>query len=153
MIKLNAILHPTDFSESAAAAAEYAYTIGARFDCEVHLLHVVPEILPVIIPEYGTTLWPEEFLQQAEEGAQRSLDLLPRDEWENQVRVVRAVMRGPAAQKVIDYAEEHDIDLIIMGTHGRSGLAHVLMGSVAERIVRKSSRPVMTVRSPAHPKA
>jgi nucleotide-binding universal stress UspA family protein len=153
MIQFKAILHPTDFSECAAAAAKYAYTLASRLDCEVHLLHVVPEILPVIIPEYGTALWPEEFLQEAEKGAQSSLELLPSEKWMQQVNTVRAVRRGPAAVKIIDYADENDVDLIILGTHGRSGLAHVLMGSVAERIVRKSNRPVMTVRAPARPKA
>ena len=75
---------------------------------------------------------------------------LPPDGWENDKPIVREVRVGAAFMEIIDYARGNEIDLIVIGTHGRSGLMHILMGSVAERIVRKSPCPVLTVKPEGH---
>jgi nucleotide-binding universal stress UspA family protein len=78
------------------------------------------------------------------------LEKLPGDSWENGRPVVRAARVGAAFLEIIEYVREQEIDLVVIGTHGRSGLMHILMGSVAERIVRKSPCPVLTVKPEGH---
>ena len=85
-----------------------------------------------------------------EKAAAVNLESLPADGWENGRTIVRTVRIGSAFMEILDYAESSEIDLIVIGTHGRSGLMHILMGSVAERIVRKSPCPVLTVKPAGH---
>lgn len=153
MIRLTRILLPTDFSEAAAPAAEYACSLAEKFRAELHVLHVVPETLPVVVPEYGATLWPENFIERAETAAREALETLPNGDWRDQLQIVRATRRGPAHSEIVRYAREHEVDLIVLGTHGRSGLMHFLLGSVAERVVRTSGCPVLTVRQDAQHEA
>ena len=74
----------------------------------------------------------------------------PPDDWNFTGKVIRSTRTGPPFVEIIRYAKEHDVDLLIMGTHGRGGLAHMLLGSVAEKVVRKSPCPVLTVRPDQH---
>jgi nucleotide-binding universal stress UspA family protein len=145
MINLERILLPTDFSDCSARARSYACELAKRFQAEIHLLHVVA---PVVVPAYVGYM-PEE-LAQPEEGAKRELE-----EWDDPAladatKVVRAVASGTPFVEIVRYAREHELDLIVMGTHGRSGLTHALMGSVAEKVVRKAPCPVLTVRPEGH---
>ncbi len=151
MITLNKILVPTDFSDFSRPAMTYACAIAARFDAELHLLHVVPDPA-MLIPE-AAAFSVEAMQSQTEQlskDAAVALEKLPCDGWENGRPVVRAVRVGTAFLEIIDYAKKEDIDLLVIGTHGRSGLMHVLMGSVAERIVRKAPCPVLTVKPEGH---
>jgi nucleotide-binding universal stress UspA family protein len=149
MIRLDRILFPTDFSEYSEAASRYACAFAEQFDAELHLLHVL-EILPSTTPVFGggLALTPgvQESMQAAESELGRILDL----EWQKGKRVVRATVDGAPFVEIIHYARENNIDLIVMGTHGRSGLSHAMIGSVAERVVRKSPCPVLTVRPGGH---
>lgn len=151
MITLNKILVPTDFSDFSKPALQYGCAMAARFDAELHLLHVVPDPA-MLIPEAAA--FSVEAMQgqtdQLTVDANAALAKMPGDGWENSRPVVRAVRVGTAFMEIIDYARKEDIDLIVIGTHGRSGLMHVLMGSVAERIVRKSPCPVLTVKPEGH---
>ncbi len=151
MIKLDRILVPTDFSDFSKPALTYGCAIAARFDAELHLLHVVPD--PAMLVPEAAAFSVESMEAQAEmlrTDSMKTLDNLPPDGWSNGKPVIREVRIGPAFMEIIDYARELDIDLIVIGTHGRSGLMHVLMGSVAERIVRKSPCPVLTVKPDGH---
>jgi len=117
----------------------------------LHLLHVVPDPAMLVPDTHAFAV--EPMLAQAEtikEDAEQQLKELPGDDWDNGKPIVRAVRVGAAFIEIIDYAKSLDIDLIVIGTHGRSGLMHVLMGSVAERIVRKSPCPVLTVKPEGH---
>ena len=151
MITLNKILVPTDFSDFSKPALAYGCAMAARFEAELHLLHVVPDPA-MLIPEAAA--FSVEAMQDQTDAmandANVSLGKLPGEGWENGRPVVRAVRVGTAFMEIIDYAKTEDIDLIVIGTHGRSGLMHVLMGSVAERIVRKSPCPVLTVKPEGH---
>lgn len=149
MIRLERILLPTDFSEFAAPAVEYACEFAKRFGAELHLLHVIEEAAPLVLPEAGATGWVRDYAERAEKWARAQLAGMPGDLAAG-VRVVRATRQGPAFLEIIRYAREKGCDLIVMGTHGRSGLAHVLMGSVAERVVRKAPCPVLTIRPEGH---
>lgn len=151
MIKLNRILVPTDFSEFSRPALDHGCAFAARFESELHLLHVVPDAA-MLIPEAAGFSAPSMQSQTdalAKEATEQ-LKNLPPGNWDNGRPVVREVRVGAAFLEIIEYAREKDIDLIVIGTHGRSGLMHVLMGSVAERIVRKSPCPVLTVKPTGH---
>ena len=151
MIKLDRILVPTDFSDFSKPALTYGCAMAARFDAELHLLHVVPD--PAMLVPEAAAFSVESMEAQAEmlrTDAMKTLSNLPADGWSNEKTIVREVRVGAAFMEIIDYARETDIDLIVIGTHGRSGLMHVLMGSVAERIVRKSPCPVLTVKPEGH---
>ena len=151
MIQLNRILVPTDFSDFSRPAIDYGCAIAARFESELHLLHVVPDPA-LLIPEAG--MFSVEAMQaQSDDLALRALSQLnelPGADWDNGKPIVREVRIGTIFLEIIDYARAADIDLIVIGTHGRSALMHVLMGSVAERIVRKAPCPVLTVRPEGH---
>ena len=151
MIKLDRILVPTDFSDFSKPALTYGCAIAARFDAELHLLHVVPD--PAMLVPEAAAFSVESMEAQTEllrTESMKTLNTLPPDGWSDGKPVVREVRVGAAFMEIIDYAREKDIDLIVIGTHGRSGLMHVLMGSVAERIVRKSPCPVLTVKPEGH---
>ena len=145
MPAIRTILHPTDMSVQAAAAADYACFLAQQFDAQLHLLYVVEDAMGKIPePELGfpppgdhvpalSAMLPR--LQEA-----LGIDLPEAD------RLLLATRLGPIDAQIIAYADEQSIDLIVIGTHGRRGIAHALLGSVAEAVVRKASCPVLTVR-------
>lgn len=147
MVQIKQILLPTDCSECSAPATHYAFDFAKQFDAELHLLHVVEDVRAVI-PDYyyGAVEWPKDYLEQIETGARRRLEKLICAHGADKQRSSPAIRHGRAFAEIVRYAEEQSIDLIVIGTHGRSGLAHVLMGSVAERVVRHAPCPVLTVR-------
>lgn len=151
MIQLNRILVPTDFSEFSRPALDYACAIAARFESELHLLHVTPD--PAMMVPEAAAFSVESMQAQAEaqtKEARKQLAEIPGGGWDNGRPITREVRTGAAFLEILDYARTQNIDLIVIGTHGRSGLMHVLMGSVAEKIVRKAPCPVLTVRPEGH---
>ena len=151
MIRLNKVLVPTDFSEFSKPAMDYGCAVAARFGAQLHLLHVVPDPA-MLVPEAHAFSVEAMQAQTAAliEDAKDRLSKLPADGWEDGQPVVREVRTGVVFMETIDYVRTHDIDLLVIGTHGRSGLMHVLMGSVAEKIVRKAPCPVLTVKPQGH---
>jgi universal stress protein A len=156
-VRLKRILVPIDFSESSRKAARYACSFAKQYGAEILLLHVVEPVPPqpeVAISENGL------LANELEEEAAKKLT-----EW--RVRVARQPMKtsvrtGIPQQEIVGIADEHRIDLIILGTHGRTGLAHFFLGSTAEQVVRHAPCPVMVVRvhehdfleiAPAHPRS
>jgi len=142
------ILVPTDFSETADKALAYAKDLATRIGASLHLVHVFkdPYAVSACAPEVYTPV-PAEVRERAmEEVRERLLERLDADE-EQQFRGSRGVVRGLIAPQIVDYAENQDIDLIVIGTHGRRGVAHLLLGSVAEHVVRTAACPVLTVRA------
>jgi nucleotide-binding universal stress UspA family protein len=123
--------------------------LAKRFEAELHLLQVVQ---PISLPGYGGPVpgaLPEELLHP-EENARRDLEAWNDPAFEYAKGVVRSVITGTPFVEIVRYARERNMDLIVMGTHGRSGLAHALLGSVTEKVVRKASCPVLTVRPEGH---
>ena len=151
MIRLNKVLVPTDFSEFSKPAMDYGCAVAARFGAQLHLLHVVPDPA-MLVPEAHAFSVEAMQAQTAAliDDAKDRLSKLPADGWEDGQPVVREVRTGVVFMETIDYVRTHDIDLLVIGTHGRSGLMHVLMGSVAEKIVRKAPCPVLTVKPQGH---
>jgi nucleotide-binding universal stress UspA family protein len=150
MIQLQRILLPTDFSEYSAAARKYACAFADQFQAELHVLHVIQDLAP-LVPEPGAVLMPPvDYLRELEQNAHAMLERALDVQWSVGKKITKVVRQGPPFLEIIRYAQEANIDLIVLGTHGRGGLAHMLMGSVAEKVVRKAPCPVLSVRHPEH---
>ena len=150
MIKLDRILVPTDLSEFSKHALRYGCEFANRFNAELHLLNIVQDVV-AMVPEPGMAFpAPGEYLQELQQASTKALAELPDPAWLRGVSVVRHVRVGTPFLEIVRYAKETGIDLIVIGTHGRSGLAHVLLGSTAEKVVRKAPCPVLTVRPEGH---
>ena len=148
-IQLKRILLPTDFSQHSATAANYACELATRFDAELHLLHTL-EIHPSLTPEFGMGLVLPKYVSESRSAAEKLLAGSLDSQWTPGRTVIRAVVEGSPRVEIIRYAREHDIDLIVLSTHGRTGLPHVILGSVAENVVRTAPCPVLTVRPEGH---
>lgn len=148
MLSIRRILFPTDFSEPAEYAWPYALTFAQEFEAEVHLLHVIAPP-PRLTEAYAVTFDPEGTVQALMVEASTSLDGQVEAAKSRGLIFRREVRVGVDHREIIDYATKHDIDLIVMATHGRTGLAHVLLGSVAEKVVRNAPCPVLTIKHPS----
>jgi nucleotide-binding universal stress UspA family protein len=150
MIKMKTILHPTDFSEPSKYALGYAVACAKEFEAKLYLLHVIPDI--PVVTYYGMMGIPPspEFMMDMEKEARKALENLLPPEVRGTIPVQCLLRNGAAFVEIIRCAEEIKADMIVCGTHGRTGLKHVLIGSVAENVVRHSSCPVLTVRHPEH---
>jgi nucleotide-binding universal stress UspA family protein len=150
MIQISSILVPIDFSPYGEEALRYGCALAEKFGSQVHLLHVVDDYYPFIPEASAFVDQRDDYLAGLRTGAERELAKLPQAGWCPADRLTRSVVVGTPFLDIVRYAKEHDIGLIVIGSHGRSGLAHVLMGSVAERVVRKAPCPVLTVRPGQH---
>jgi universal stress protein A len=148
MVPIRRILFPTDFSDHANYAWPYALQFAQEFGAEVHALHVVAPP-PRLTEAYSMNFDPEKFTQALTDEAIASLDRLVHAGKDRHIAVCPYVRIGVDFHEIIDYARTHQIDLIVMATHGRTGLAHALIGSVAEKVVRKAPCPVLTIKHPA----
>jgi nucleotide-binding universal stress UspA family protein len=146
MIQIKRILVPTDFSEYSRQALKYACALAERFSSELHLLNVV-QPLALSTPYAGAL--PEEVMYPVP-AAEKEMSELSDPGFEQAASVERSVRTGTPFVEIVRYAREKDIDVIVMGTHGRGGLIHALIGSVAEKVVRKAPCPVLTVRPEGH---
>jgi nucleotide-binding universal stress UspA family protein len=145
MIAMKNILVATDFSESAAVALAYGRDLARTFNARLHLVNMVEDVMMRYSPEIGFAV--PELQKDLEERARRDLSALitEDDRTLNIVPVVRTCTSVPSG--IVDYAKANDIDLVITGTHGRGPIQHLLMGSVAERVVRTAPCPVLTVHA------
>jgi universal stress protein A len=146
MITIKRILYPTDFSDCAKTAQEYASAFADQFQAELHVLNVLVDV-KMMMPEPGSALsLPQNYLLDLITEAERTLARVLPDAAKPGRTVVRTMRTGNPYMEIVKYAEAMEIDLIVMGTHGRGGLAHMLLGSVAEKVVRQAGCPVLTVR-------
>lgn len=148
MLNLRRILFPTDFSDTANAALTTALRLADAHDAVLHMLHaVVLHVEDPHNPEYHFPD-PDRIAGSLERLAEEKLDTAATGVADVRVDIVRAKRRGPwAGPTILEYAEEEDIDLIVMGTHGRRGLRRFIIGSVTEEVTRLAPCPVVTVRS------
>ncbi|MBI1312578.1 universal stress protein [bacterium] len=145
MITLKKIVVPTDFSDHSVKAVRYGAELASKFGAELHLVHAI-EATPVMYGEGA--YFPPETQAELEAAAVKQLDSV--DVGADGVAVVRKVVPGHPFVEIIRYAREVDAGLIVIGTHGRGAIAHMLLGSVAEKVVRKAPCPVLTVRDKEH---
>lgn len=151
MITLKNILVVTDFSEPSDAAVTYGRALARNFNATLHVVHVVGNVSSLVYGAEAYTVAMPELQREIEDAARRQLAeyVVDNDEHPVPSRCVLLTSDAPAAA-IVDYAGCERIDLIVTGTHGRGGVAHMLMGSVAERVVRTAPCPVLTVRHPEH---
>jgi nucleotide-binding universal stress UspA family protein len=145
---LRAILVPIDFSECSRKAVQYAVPLARQFNSSLLLVHVMPvhyfvgsEFGPVDVPV------PE---QELRENSERALTRFAREEIGGAVPVTTRVCRGQPVHEIVTLAREAGVDLILLSTHGHTGLKHVLLGSVTENVVRYAPCPVLVVRVRQH---
>ena len=148
-IRLQKILLPTDFSKYSAAATKYACELATRFDAELHLLHTLETHLSST-PDFVMGLALPQYINESRAAAEKSLAGLLDPKWSAGRTVIQAVVEGSPKVEIVQYARKQNIDLIVLTTHGRTGLPHVIMGSVAETVVRTAPCPVLTVRPEGH---
>ncbi len=146
-MEIKRILFPTDFSEGALNALPYAIDLAKSYGAKLHLLHVVYDIATASglhVPHVSV----DEMYKELDASAQKELEKFGATAKKDIKDVEYTVIRGIPYEEILKFAKEKNIDLIIIGTHGRKGFDRVLFGSTAERVVRNASCPVLTVREP-----
>jgi nucleotide-binding universal stress UspA family protein len=147
MFRVAKILCPVDFSESSETALAHAAGLAERFDAELVVMHVVE---PVLYPvAYGLPpVAPVNYEETAKSAAESVLTPLVEPLARRGLRARTLVESGTASMRICDVAREQAFDLVVLATHGYTGLKHVLLGSTAERVVRHCDCPVLTVKAP-----
>lgn len=144
MLQVKKILCAVDFSEASPKVAEYAKLMAKTFGAKLVVIYAAPSLSQYVgfhVPPNSI----ENFVGEIVSGAEKTMDNYLNEVFEG-IEVEGRVVTGYAAEEIMRAADEEDADLIIMGTHGRKGIDRILFGSVAEKIVKSSKRPVMTIR-------
>jgi nucleotide-binding universal stress UspA family protein len=144
MVDIKKILVAVDFSEVSPSVAEYAATLAQSLDAEVVCLYVAPSLSQYVgfhVPPSSI----ESFVKEIVSGADSSMEAFLGEHFQG-VNAKGEVVTGYAAEEILKAIEEGDIDLLVMGTHGRKGIDRILFGSVAEKVVKSAQCPVFTVR-------
>ena len=145
MTQIKNVLVATDFSEPSGAALNYARALARTFTATLHILHVADNVSLQYGLEGHSAVLPE-LHRDVEAAALKQLHGLINEEDRTALHAKPVVITAVArAATIVGYASEHRIDLIVMGTHGRDAIGHLFMGSVAERVVRTATCPVLTV--------
>lgn len=146
MLKIETILCPVDFSERSAEAYDYAYSLARHYEAKLFVQHVAEQLLALYDGYVPQPQIDEVYAHQNAHAHERFHELAA--SMDNDVEQQFVFQRGDsAADSILSFAEDHQIDLIVMGTHGRRGLDRLIMGSVVERVLRKTRRPILAVRN------
>jgi nucleotide-binding universal stress UspA family protein len=144
MVEIKKILFPCDFTKNSEKILSYVRSMAEKYDSTIYLLHVVQDLR-----QWGLTYVPHASLdvdqKKVLQGADRLMDRICEEQLESCPNFQRRIVAGDPAEEIIKFIESEGIDLVIMGTHGRKGLEKALFGSVAAKVVRSSSAPVLTV--------
>lgn len=149
MKAINKILFPVDLSEVSSKLAPEAIGFAQKFNAEVHLLLVAgsfEKFKTFYVPHPSLKTFGDEVLQ----GGQRKLKEFAEEFFSEYPKLKTVVVQGDPAEEIIKYISSEKIDLVIMGTHGRKGLDRILFGSVADRVVKNSPTPVLTINPYRH---
>lgn len=143
---------PTDCSELSKHALNQAFHFVSKFNAELTLL-MVTQVVPVMgfdnnqyLPEYIY----QQLMEESDQYDKSKLEEFWKMSKQEDIKANLVIIKGDPFTHIIKYAKETEMDLIVMGTHGRTGIQHVLLGSVAEKVIRYSPIPVMTVKDPQH---
>jgi nucleotide-binding universal stress UspA family protein len=150
MLSLKTVLVPTDFSDASESALRYGKAMAEAFGATLHVVHVMEDLLAhAWAAEVYVSSMPQ-LRDEIEKESRQRLETLLGAEDRKRFRAETALLAGNPFLEIIRYAKANEVDLIVMGTHGRGPIAHMLLGSVAEKVVRKSPCPVLTVREAQH---
>ncbi len=148
-MEIKSILFPTDFSEGSAEALKYAVEFANRYGAKLYVLHVIYDIAKAsgwYVPHVSM----DAIYKDIQEGARKELDNFGVNELGGLKNIERIVQTGVPYQEIMNCAVKNKIDMIIIGTHGRTGIDRILFGSTAAQVVRNAPCPVLTVRIPKY---
>jgi nucleotide-binding universal stress UspA family protein len=150
MPKIQKIVCPVDFSNCAQQALNYAQDLARQFDAELSVVHAYedPAAYVTPMPMSGYVGPGAELLLELRKQLEVRLEECKQEVQKRGTRVRSELLEGTPYRVVLDWAKEYGADLIVIGTHGHTGLTHALLGSVTERVVRMSECPVLTIRTP-----
>ncbi len=144
MIEIKKILFPLDLTANSSKILPYVLSICEKYDSIIYLLHVVQDL-----NRWGKLYVPhpsmDKFQEEAIEGAKKAMDTVCENQLQSCPNFQKRVVSGDTVDEILKVIESEDIDLLIMGTHGRKGLDHTIFGSVAEKVLKKSSAPVLVI--------
>lgn len=146
MISIRRVLVPTDFSEHSLPSVRYGAGLAEKFGAELILLHVIQDLALVMPDAVMPTPIPLPDLENLTESARSALAALVEREQLGRFHPRMEIRFGSPSAEIVAAAEELQVDLLCLSTHGRSGLSHLLLGSVAEKVIRHAPCPVLTVR-------
>jgi nucleotide-binding universal stress UspA family protein len=146
MTRPRRILVPTDFSDASNAAKVYATALADAFGATLHALHVIPD--PLALGWGVDAAYLPQLLDRTQRQVQERLDILLTPEERAKFHAQFAVETGSPATTIVEYANKHEIDLIVMGTHGRGAVERMWVGSVTEGVLQRAQCPVVSVREP-----
>jgi nucleotide-binding universal stress UspA family protein len=144
MVEMKKLLFPVDLSGVASKIAPSVIALGEKLDAEIHLVHVAAT-LEEIAGIYGPAPAFMDFEKEVVSGAERELEKFEQEFFRDYSKKKRVVLQGDPVEELIDYIRTNEVDLVVMGTHGRKGADKILFGSVADQVVKNSPVPVMTV--------
>jgi nucleotide-binding universal stress UspA family protein len=148
MHKIRNILLPTDLSSLSLSAVEYAVDLTEKYNARLHLLHILEKIPPILTIK-SLELSEEKILSSIEQEARDSLRKIADNiHLKGENPIIQAIVKGIDHEEIIRYSKDHKIDMIVIATHGRSGIVYTLLGSVAEKVIRYSKCPVLVVTPP-----
>ncbi len=148
-MEIKKILFATDFSEGAKNALPYAFDIATRWGAKLYIVHVIYDMAKSTgwyVPHSSL----EEVYKDLETSARKELDKTFIEEMRNYKDIEHVVLKGTPYEEIVKFAEANSVDLIVLATHGRTGLDRLLFGSTAEQVVRYAPCPVLSVRLPQH---
>ena len=144
MIEIKKILFPLDLTENSSKILPYVLSVSEKYNSQIYLLHVVQDL-----NKWGKLYVPhpsmDKFQEEAIESAKKTMDKICENQLQSCPNFQKRVVSGDTVDEILKIIESESIDLLIMGTHGRKGLEHVIFGSVAENVVKKSPVPVLSI--------
>jgi len=149
MFKIKNILLPTDFSRTSLTASEYAINLAKQYGAKLHILHVLEKTTPILAIR-SLDLSREKIIESIDADAQSQLDAcIKKIHKSDEPEIISAIRKGIDYEEIIKYSKEKKIDVIVIATHGRTGILHTLLGSVAEKVIRYSKIPVLVTTPPS----
>lgn len=144
MIEIKKILFPLDLTENSSKILDYVLSVSEKYNSLVYLLHVVQDL-----NRWGKLYVPhpsmDKLQREANEAAKKAMDTICENQLQSCPNFQKKIVSGDPAEEILKVIDSEDIDLLIMGTHGRKGLEHVIFGSVAEKVVKRSPVPVLSI--------
>jgi nucleotide-binding universal stress UspA family protein len=144
MIEIKKILFPLDLTENSSKILPYVLSVSEKYNSQIYLLHVVQDL-----NKWGKLYVPhpsmDKFQEEAIQSAKKAMDKICENQLQSCPNFQKKVVSGDTVDEILKIIESESIDLLIMGTHGRKGLEHVIFGSVAENGVKKSPVPVLSI--------
>jgi len=149
-MQISQILVPTDFSDNAQHAVDYAVDLAKRCSAKLHLLHT-PVVPTYLLMDLSYSPGPEAVTRILND-SQEALDAQAKAIADAGVELFTAIREGTVHEVIRDYAKEHDVDLVVVGTHGRTGVSKLMYGSVTERVIKTVHTPILVVPPGGHEK-